>query len=80
MDIQDPYNWLENNSEETDAWVSSQAKFTEQYLSKVSDRDKLREEMKKNMDYAKVRLRVTCWPGMRYLPTSAVQLALSRER
>ncbi|TFL05465.1 prolyl oligopeptidase [Pterulicium gracile] len=53
VDIQDPYNWLENNSEETDAWVSSQAKFTEQYLSKVSDRDKLREEMKKNMDYAK---------------------------
>ena len=54
--VPDPYNWLEQNSEETDAWTTTQEKFTRQYLDQYSYRDKLEEEFRVNSDYAKVLL------------------------
>ena len=52
--VPDPYNWLEQNTEETDAWTTAQEKFTRQYLDQYSYRDKLEEEFKVNSNYAKV--------------------------
>ena len=54
--VPDPYNWLEQNSEETDAWTTTQEKFTRKYLDQYSYRDKLEEEFRVNSDYAKVLL------------------------
>ena len=52
--VPDPYNWLEQHNEETEAWTTTQEKFTRQYLDQYSFRDKLEEEFKVNSDYAKV--------------------------
>ena len=45
--ITDPYRWLEDqNAPETRAWIDSQMKYTEQYLSQV----KVRPEIEKELD------------------------------
>lgn len=52
--IPDPYRWLEQ-SDATHAvseWISSENKVTNSYLDKISFRDKLRQEVKKAMNYA----------------------------
>jgi prolyl oligopeptidase len=51
--IPDPYNWLETQSEETSAWVEAEEKFTKKFLDEIPDRARLRDEIKKNTDYAK---------------------------
>ena len=77
--VQDPYQWLEKNSEETTAWVEgvqtdalvllkrgltesmslfnlkAQAAFTQEYLKKNPELERLKKETFKNIDYPKVR-------------------------
>jgi len=44
--ITDPYRWLEDqNSPETRAWLDAQNRFTQQFLSGVPGRDKLRQRL-----------------------------------
>jgi len=52
--VKDPYRWLENDtSAETRKWVLAQASFTENYLSKISFRDKIRNRYKELLNYDK---------------------------
>ncbi|KAG9313061.1 prolyl oligopeptidase [Chiua virens] len=51
--VADPYQWLEENTGETDAWTSAQDAFTRAYLDKNPDRAKLEKEIRANTDYAK---------------------------
>lgn len=54
VQIEDPYRWLENDtSSQTAAWVKEQQNFTEDYLSKIPYRDKLKNRIKELMDYPK---------------------------
>lgn len=52
--VADPYQWLEEYSDETDKWTTSQALFTRSYLDKNTDRQKLEDVIRTNTDYAKV--------------------------
>jgi hypothetical protein len=52
--VADPYQWLEQNTEETDKWTSAQDAFTRTYLDKNPDRVKLEQEIRANTDYEKV--------------------------
>ena len=76
--VHDPYQWLEENSEETTAWVEgvladalvkkrtdgiavlfrhkAQAAFTQEYLQKNPELERLKKEMFKNIDYPKACL------------------------
>jgi prolyl oligopeptidase len=52
--VEDPYRWLENDtSAETKAWVISEQKFTEDYLSKIPFRDKIMKRYKEILNYPK---------------------------
>ncbi|TCD60280.1 hypothetical protein EIP91_010432 [Steccherinum ochraceum] len=51
--VPDPYNWLEQDSEETVQWTSSQTEFTREYLDQNPERQELEDEIRKSMDYAK---------------------------
>ncbi|KIJ20885.1 hypothetical protein PAXINDRAFT_165716 [Paxillus involutus ATCC 200175] len=51
--VADPYQWLEQNTEETDKWTSAQDAFTRTYLDKNPDRVKLEQEIRANTDYEK---------------------------
>ncbi|KAF8548935.1 hypothetical protein OG21DRAFT_1422158 [Imleria badia] len=52
--VPDPYQWLEQNTDETDAWTSAQDAFTRAYLDKNPDRAKLEKEIRANTDYEKL--------------------------
>lgn len=52
--IPDPYQWLEEYTEETDEWTSAQEVFTRSYLDKNGDRQKLEDAFRFSTDYAKV--------------------------
>ena len=53
--IGDPYRWLENdNSEETKEWVKNQNIVTNEYLSQIPFREKLKERLTKIWDFPKV--------------------------
>ncbi len=53
--IPDTYRWLEDdNSSETAAWVKSQVNFTENYLSKIPFREKIRKRITELWNYEKV--------------------------
>lgn len=52
--IADPYRWLEEYTEETDKWTSSQEAFTREFLDKNVDRKRLEDAFRASMDYAKV--------------------------
>lgn len=52
--VSDPYEWLEYDTPERDAWINAQADFTEEYLTQNPDRKILEDEIRKNTDYAKV--------------------------
>lgn len=50
----DPYRWLEDdNSEETANWVIEQNKVTDEYLSKIPFRDKLKDRFEKLYNFPK---------------------------
>ena len=52
--VNDPYRWLENDtSAETREWVKSEQNFTEDYLSKIPFREKIRERYKTLLNYDK---------------------------
>ena len=63
--VADPYQWLEEPTDETDAWSSAQDAFTRTYLNKNPDRAKLEKEIKANTDYEKVRSSVEAWTRSR---------------
>lgn len=53
--VQDPYKWLEDDlSEETEAWVIEQNKFTFDYLNAIPSRDKIKQRLTQLWDYEKV--------------------------
>jgi hypothetical protein len=52
--VPDPYQWLEQQSQETDQWTTAQDQFTRSYLDKNPARTKLEQEIRANTDYAKV--------------------------
>ena len=52
--IKDPYRWLEDdNSKETKAWVIAQNKVTNQYLSSIPYRDKVKDRLAELWNYPK---------------------------
>jgi prolyl oligopeptidase len=52
--VADPYRWMEDlDSPETVAWVDAQAKFTEDFLSKLPRRTALLDRLKQLQDYDK---------------------------
>jgi prolyl oligopeptidase len=53
--VADPYRWLENSdSADVGAWVASENSVTEEYLSRIPYRAKLRARMKQLYDYPRV--------------------------
>jgi prolyl oligopeptidase len=58
--VPDPYNWLEEYSEETDRWTHLQGSFTRSYLDKIPDRQHLEKLFLKVNDYAKVFFSTNC--------------------
>jgi prolyl oligopeptidase len=52
--VADPYQWMEEYSDELDKWTSEQQSFTRSYLDKNVDRQKLEDAFRASMDYAKV--------------------------
>ncbi len=54
-EIKDPYRWLEDdNSEETKEWVIAQNEVTQDFLSKIDFRDKIKKRLTQLWDYEKV--------------------------
>jgi len=52
--IKDPYRWLEDdNSTETKAWVKEENKVTEDYLSKIPFREKIKKKLEELWNYTK---------------------------
>jgi prolyl oligopeptidase len=52
--VKDPYRWLEDdNSAETKIWVKEENKVTEDYLSRIPFRDKVKERLKEMWNYTK---------------------------
>lgn len=52
--VSDPYQWLEESSNEVDQWTTTQTAFTQAYLDKNPDRQKLEDMFLASKDYAKV--------------------------
>ncbi|MEO9022907.1 MAG: prolyl oligopeptidase family serine peptidase [Ginsengibacter sp.] len=52
--VKDPYRWLEDdNSAETKAWVVEENKVTEEYLSKIPFREKIKQRLRGMWNYAR---------------------------
>ncbi|KZT74475.1 hypothetical protein DAEQUDRAFT_720646 [Daedalea quercina L-15889] len=51
--VPDPYQWLEQNSEETEQWVDVQEAFTRAYLDQNPERQTLEDEIRQNEKFAK---------------------------
>ena len=52
--IKDPYRWLEDdNSAETKAWVKEENKVTEDYLSKIPFREKVKKSLEELWNFTK---------------------------
>ncbi|EIM85490.1 prolyl oligopeptidase [Stereum hirsutum FP-91666 SS1] len=49
--VPDPYQWLEQNTEETEQWTTAQEKYTREFLDTNPDRLKLEDEIRKSTDY-----------------------------
>jgi len=53
-EIDDPYHWLEDdNSTETEAWVTAQNELTNSYMQKIEFRDDVRNRLEQLYDYTK---------------------------
>ena len=55
VNVPDPYNWLEENSEETTRWVTEQEEYTREYLHSSPDWKRIEADIRSSIDYAKVR-------------------------
>lgn len=55
VNVPDPYNWLEGGSEETTRWVTEQEEYTREYLHSSPDWERIEADIRKTIDYAKVR-------------------------
>lgn len=53
--VPDPYNWLEENTPETERWINDQEAYTRRYLDQNPNREKLEKAIEENMNYARVR-------------------------
>ena len=76
--VPDPYNYLENDTEETDRWTTEQEAFTRQYLDKNTDLERLRTVFRDCNNYAKVfrRLRISeVFAGSNFLDFSSLHLS-----
>ncbi|THH11283.1 hypothetical protein EW145_g767 [Phellinidium pouzarii] len=51
--VPDPYNWLEENGPETDAWTTAQANFARNYLDQYPHREDLGCRLRENYNYEK---------------------------
>lgn len=57
VQVEDPYRWLEDDqSEETKAWVTTQNKFTQDYLSTLPQRDAINKRLKNLWNYERIAL------------------------
>ena len=54
VQVPDPYQWLEENSDEVDKWTTAQTAFTQAYLDQNADRQKLEDKFRASKDYVKV--------------------------
>jgi hypothetical protein len=52
--VADPYVWLEENTPETEEWVSTQESFTREFLDQLPDRERLEKAIRANTDYPRV--------------------------
>jgi len=53
--VEDPYRWLEDdNSAETKAWVEAENKTTNQYLSQIAYREKVKQRLTELWNYEKM--------------------------
>ena len=52
--VSDPYQWLEETSDEVNQWTTAQTTFTQAYLDKNPDRQKLEDKFLASKNYAKV--------------------------
>lgn len=52
--VPDPYQWLEEYTEETNKWTTAQELFARSYLDRNPNRDKLLDLLRASMNYAKV--------------------------
>lgn len=53
--VPDPYRWLENDTaEETHAWVKAENEVTDAYMTRIPFLDKIREELRTQMNYARM--------------------------
>ena len=52
--VPDPFNWLEEHTDETAAWTTAQADFTREFLDRNPHRDSLEKEIRANSDFEKV--------------------------
>jgi prolyl oligopeptidase len=59
--VLDPYQWMEENSDEVDKWMTAQAAFTQAYLDQNADRQKLEDKFRASTNYAKVITRPLCY-------------------
>jgi prolyl oligopeptidase len=54
VQVSDPYQWLEENSDQVNEWTTAQTTFTHAYLNKNPDKQKLEDKFLASKDYAKV--------------------------
>lgn len=54
VDVNDPYEWLEHNSRETELWTNAQVALTRNYLDQNLDRQGLEDDIRNNSNYTKV--------------------------
>ena len=52
--VPDPYQWLEERTEETNKWTITQESFTRSYLNQNPDRETLQDLLRASMNYEKV--------------------------
>lgn len=58
--VPDPYNWLEENSGETDRWIHLQESFTRSFLGENPDRQRFEKLFQEINDYPKVIFSTNC--------------------
>jgi hypothetical protein len=54
VQVSDPYQWLEKQSEETNNWINAQVSLSRDYLDRIPHREDLVKEFTTNTDFEKV--------------------------